>query len=40
MGALTDEAFMPEIPAEVPSGLPVTQSQKFASGNEVGFGAQ
>ena len=40
MGALTDEAFMPEIPAEVPSGLPVTQSRKFASGNEVGFGAQ
>ena len=40
MGALTDEAFMPEIPAEVPSGLPVTQSRQFASGNEVGFGAQ
>ena len=40
MGALTDEAFMPEIPAEVPSGLPVTQSRQFASGNDVGFGAQ
>ena len=24
MTTLTDEAFMPEIPAEVPSGLPVT----------------
>jgi cytochrome c peroxidase len=26
MGALTDEAFMPEIPAAVPSGLPVSQT--------------
>ena len=40
MGALTDEAFMPEIPTAVPSGLPVTQARKFASGNDVGFGAQ
>ena len=40
MAALTDEAFLPEIPAAVPSGLPVTQSRQFASGNEVGFGAQ
>ena len=40
MSALTDEAFMPEIPTAVPSGLPVTQSHKFASGNDVGFGAQ
>ena len=40
MGALTDEAFMPEIPIAVPSGLPVTQSHKLASGKEVGFGAQ
>ncbi len=40
MGALTDEAFMPEIPTAVPSGLPVTQDRKFASGNDVGFGAQ
>lgn len=40
MGALTDEAFMPEIPADVPSGLPVTQSHQFVSGNDVGFGAQ
>jgi hypothetical protein len=23
MGALTDEAFMPEIPTTVPSGLPI-----------------
>ncbi len=40
MGALTDEAFMPEIPTAVPSGLPVTRARKFASGNDVGFGAQ
>ena len=40
MGALTDEAFMPEIPTAVPSGLPVTQARKFASDNDVGFGAQ
>ena len=40
MGALTDEAFMPEIPTAVPSGLPVTQDHKFALGNDVGFGAQ
>ncbi len=40
MGALTDEAFMPEIPTAVPSGLPVIQARKFASGNDVGFGAQ
>ena len=40
MGALTDEAFMPEIPTAVPSGLPVTQASQFASGNDVGFGAQ
>ena len=40
MGALTDEAFMPEIPARVPSGLPVTQGRQFTSGNGVGFGAQ
>ena len=40
MGALTDEAFMPEIPTAVPSGLPVTQDRKFAPGNNVGFVAQ
>ena len=40
MGALTDEAFMPEIPTAVPSGLPLTQDHKFASGNDVGFDAQ
>ena len=40
MGALTDEALMPEIPTAVPSGLPVTQARQFASGNDVGFGAQ
>ena len=40
MAALTDEAFLPEIPAAVPSGLPVTQVRKFALGNDVGFGAQ
>ena len=40
MGALTDEAFMPEIPTAVPSGLPVTPARQFASGNDVGFGAQ
>ena len=40
MGALTDEAFMPEIPTAVPSGLPVIQVRKFASGNDVGFDAQ
>ena len=40
MGALTDEAFMPEIPTAVPSGLPVTQDDKIALGNDVGFGAQ
>ena len=40
MGALTDEAFLPEIPTAVPSGLPVTQARQFASGNDVGFGAQ
>ena len=40
MGTLTDEAFMPEIPAAVPSGLPVTQSHKLVSGNNIGFGAQ
>ncbi|GIS01661.1 MAG: hypothetical protein CM15mP103_02120 [Gammaproteobacteria bacterium] len=40
MGALTDEAFMPEIPTAVPSGLPVTHARQFASGNDVGFGAQ
>ena len=40
MGALTDEAFMPEIPAVVPSGLPVAHGHKLASGNEIGFGAQ
>ena len=40
MGALTDEAFMPEIPTAVPSGLPAIQVRKFASGNDVGFGAQ
>jgi hypothetical protein len=26
MGALTDEAFMPEIPTAVPSGLPVSHT--------------
>jgi cytochrome c peroxidase len=40
MGALTDEAFMPEIPIAVPSGLPIPHGRKFASGNDVGFGAQ
>ena len=40
MGALTDEAFMPEIPTAVPSGLPVIQVRKFASGKDVGFDAQ
>jgi cytochrome c peroxidase len=40
MGALTDEAFMPEIPMAVPSGLPIPHGRKFASGNDVGFGAQ
>ena len=40
MGALTDEAFMPEIPTAVPSGLPVTQDHKFVLGNDGGFGAQ
>ena len=40
MGALTDEAFIPEIPAAVPSGLPVTQIRKSAAGNDVGFDAQ
>ncbi len=40
MSALTDEAFMPEIPAAVPSGLPVTQGRKLAAGNDVGFDAQ
>jgi cytochrome c peroxidase len=40
MGALTDEAFMPEIPIAVPSGLPITHGRKFVSGNDVGFGAQ
>ena len=40
MGALTDEAFMPEIPAAAPSGLPVIHGHKLASGREVGFGAQ
>ena len=40
MGALTDEAFMPEVPSAVPSGLPVTKGLKFASGNGDGFGAQ
>ena len=40
MGALTDEAFMPEIPKAVPSGLPVTQGQESMAGNSDGFGAQ
>lgn len=40
MGALTDEAFMPEIPKVVPSGLPVTQGQEAMAGNSDGFGAQ
>jgi hypothetical protein len=31
---------MPEIPTAVPSGLPVTPARQFASGNDVGFGAQ
>jgi len=40
MGALTDEAFMPEIPAAVPSGIPVAHGHKLTSGNDIGFGAQ
>ena len=40
MGALTDEAFMPEIPRVVPSGLPVTQGQEAMAGNSDGFRAQ
>ena len=40
MSALTDEAFMPEIPKAVPSGLAVTQEQEPVAGNSDGFGAQ
>ena len=40
MGALTDEAFMPEIPQAVPSGLPVEPEPAQAVGNTAGFGAQ
>ena len=40
MGALTDEAFMPEIPKEVPSGLLVEPEPLQAVGNTAGFGAQ
>ena len=40
MGALTDEAFMPEIPRRVPSGLPVEREPTHAVGNTAGFGAQ
>ena len=40
MGALTDEAFMPEIPRQVPSGLPVEPEPAQAVGNAAAFGAQ
>ena len=40
MGALTDEAFMPEIPQTVPSELAVKPEPVQAVGNTAGFGAQ
>ena len=44
MAALTDEAFMPEIPEAVPSGLPVSlpvsQRHEPATGNDNSFEAQ
>ena len=40
MEALTDEAFMPEIPQTVPSELPVEPEPAQAVGNTTGFGAQ
>ena len=40
MRTLTDEAFLPEIPTAVPSGLPVSPRHEPAMGNDNSFEAQ
>ena len=40
LGALTDEAFMPETPKAVPSGLPLRHRLETARDNIAHLGAQ